>query len=128
MNPVPKEVEEMVAGLIGSFHRDNLNREKVAAEADPLANKLSRVFKDSSYRYFPMTNKKGQRVLFCYSVHRNVAGFFLGWRETHLRNGKVKRDMWLSRRVRKRCVEIARSRRDKLNARLAAKLPRGPLV
>lgn len=120
LQEAPKAVQEMFAGLLRSFHNDNMKAEERAAEKDPLAHKHSKVFKDSSYRYFQNTNGRGSRVLFCYSVHRNVAGFFLGWREIHTRK-KVKRDMWISRRVKKRCIEIARRRSEAFKRRLAAK-------
>jgi hypothetical protein len=84
------------------------------AKADPLAHKSTRVFDPGvspSYRYYGgKRNGKGQRVLFCYSVHRNAAGFFLGWRETYRKNGQVVRDRWVSRRVKARCIEIAKRR------------------
>jgi len=103
--------------LLRSFETMNNEREEAAAKRDPLANKASRLFGagvSPSYRYYGgKKNGKGQRVLFCYSVHRNVAGFFLGWRETYRKNGTVKRDRWVSRRVKARCIDIARSLAEK---------------
>lgn len=100
--------------LILSFNRMNNDREAEAAKRDPLGNKTTRVFDkgvSTSYRYYGgKRNGKGQRVLFCYSVHRNAAGFFLGWREVWMVNGTVKRDRWVSRRVKARCIEIAKRR------------------
>jgi hypothetical protein len=89
-------------------------RESERAKADPLSHKNTRVFDagvSASYRYYPAPkNGKGQKVWFCWSTHRNAAGFFLGWRETYRKNGTVKRDKWLSRRVKTRCKEIAKRR------------------
>jgi hypothetical protein len=100
--------------LIISFERSNNHREAEAAKRDPLAHKTTRVFDagvSTGYRYYGgKRNGKGQRVLFCYSVHRNTAGFFLGWRETYRKNGDVVRDRWVSRRVKARCIEIAKRR------------------
>lgn len=100
--------------LILSFNRMNNDRQAEAAKRDPLSNKLCRVFDpgvSTSYRYYTAPkNGKGQRVLFCWSSHRNAAGFFLGWREVYMKNGTVKRDRWLARRVKSRCAEIARRR------------------
>lgn len=102
-----KQIMKRLAPLFEEIAQmNNLHAER-EAKKDPLAHKLTRVMKDTAYRYFPNVDGRGSRVLFCYSSHRNVAGFFLGWRETHFKNGKVKRDMWLSRRSRKRCKEIA---------------------
>ncbi len=100
--------------LLHSFDQMNMEREQKAAKADPIKHKLSRVFDQgvsAAYRYYGgKKNGKGQRVLFCYSVHRNTAGFFLGWREVYMKNGTVKRDRWVSRRVKARCIEIAQRR------------------
>ena len=109
LNKIPEFRE-----LFASFAKMNNEREEAAAKANPLANKTSRLFAagvSAGYRYYGgKRNGKGQRVLFCYSVHRNVAGFFLGWREVYMKNGNVKRDRWVSRRVKARCMEIARRR------------------
>jgi hypothetical protein len=103
--------------LIQSFERMNNDREAAAAKRDPLANKLTRVFEpgvSTNYRYWgPVKNGKGQRVRFCWSSHRNAAGFFLGWRETWMKNGTVKRDQWASRRVKARVADLARSRYER---------------
>lgn len=64
----------------------------------------------------PAKNGKGQKVRFCWSSHRNAAGFFLGWRETWMKNGTVKRDRWYSRKVKARAADVARRRYEKANA------------
>lgn len=105
------------AELFRSFAQMNNEREATAAKADPVANKLTRVFDPGispNYRYYTAgVNGKSQRIVFCWSTHRNAAGFYLGWRETYRKNGDVKRDMWLARRVRSRCKDIALSRSTK---------------
>lgn len=106
--------------LILSFNRMNNDREAAAAKANPLANKTTRVFEpgvSTNYRYWgPVKNGKGQKVRFCWSSHRNAAGFFLGWRETWMKNGTVKRDQWLARRVKARAADVAKRRHDKASA------------
>lgn len=105
-----KELERMLGSLFSSSLSD-LARE---AKAAPLEHKLTRVMepgKSTRYRYWgSLINGKGQSVRFCWSVHRNAAGFFLGWRETVQKNGTVRRDRFLSRRSRLRCREIAHRR------------------
>lgn len=112
--------EPAIAALLRDFAKNDMEREETRAKANPLAHKLTRVFGagvSTNYRYYTApTNGKGQRVVFAYSVHRNVAGFFLGWRETYRKNGTVKRDMWLARRVRSRCKDIAKARAAKVAA------------
>lgn len=99
--------------LILGFNRMNNDREAEAAKRDPLANKTTRVFDpgvSTNYRYWPAgKNGKGQTVRFCWSVNRNAAGFYLGWREV-IGKKQTKRDRWLARRVKARCAEIAKRR------------------
>ena len=92
-----------------------IDAESKRAKADPLAHKLTRVMEDGkppSYRYWrgELTNGKGQRVRFCWTVHRNAAGFYLGFRETWRKNGNTVRDQFVSRRVKARCIDIAKQR------------------
>lgn len=103
--------------LILSFNRMNNDREANAAKSDPLSNKLCRVFDpgvSTNYRYWgPVKNGKGQKVRFCWASHRNAAGFFLGWRETWMKNGTIKRDRWYSRKVKARAADVAKRRYEK---------------
>ena len=108
------QIMQRLAPLFEDLERQHCSRLAEAAQRNPLANKLSRVFGagvSMNYRYFPAPkNGKGQRVWFCWSTHKNVAGFYLGWREVYMKNGTVKRDRWLSRRVKARCKEVAKRR------------------
>lgn len=106
----PRLVALWVAG-----QQHAIDAESSRAKADPLAHKLTRVMEDGkppSYRYWcrELTNGKGQRVRFCWTVHRNAAGFYLGWRETWRKDGRVVRDQFISRRVKARCIGIAGQR------------------
>lgn len=107
-----------IADLLRSFEQCNRERQADAAKRAPLANKLSRVFDagvSTNYRYYDSgKNGKGQRVAFCWSVNRNCAGFYLGWREVSMKNGTTRRDQWLARRTRSRCKDIARSRSERV--------------
>lgn len=103
------EIQELFA----DFSRMNREREEAAAKADPAKHKLSRVMENSRYRFWDGgKNGRGQTVRFCYSTHRNVAGYFLGWREIA---GKTvtKRDQWTARKTRSAVVDIARNRYNK---------------
>jgi hypothetical protein len=107
--------------LIQSFERMNNDREAAAAKLNPLANKTTRVFEpgvSTNYRYWgPVKNGKGQKVRFCWAVHRNAAGFFLGWRETWMKNGTTKRDRWYSRKVKARAADVAKRRYEAASRR-----------
>lgn len=115
MKELERRVQQILAPLIMDMERDSMKREEERAKAEPLANKMTRVFpaKKMDYRYWSGRDRRGSTVRFCYSSHRNVAGFFLGWRETWYKGGKVKRDKWISRRKRRRCVEVMKARFDR---------------
>lgn len=120
MQDAPREAQEMFANLVRGFHDDNNKAERAAAERDPKRHKLSRVFAGPgglNYHYtFGGMNGKKQRVYFCWSIHRNVAGYFLGWRQIKQANGVTKRDMWLARRSRKAVRAIANKRGAAMDA------------
>lgn len=55
------------------------------------------------------------RVRYCWAKHRNTAGYFLGWRETFDKNGKLKdRDQIVARKVKWRLKELQRKRNNAL--------------
>lgn len=113
-----KQLEEhgnrVLAEVWAQLQQDSNKHEAETAKADPLSNKLTRVFDPgvrANYRYWgPVKNGKGQKVRFCWSTRRNAAGFFLGWRETIMKNGTTKRDRWCSRRVKARVADVAKRR------------------
>lgn len=100
-------------------------REAEAAQASPKEHKLSRVFPEGSnlnYHYVEAGHDGyGRRIRFCYSIHRNVAGYFLSWREVWSRAASAgKRDKWSARRQRKAARELAQKRAERyLRARAA---------
>lgn len=118
MKEIERRVHQILGPLIVDLQRDSMKREEERAKADPLGNKYCKVFpaKQMGYRYWGGKDRRGSTVRFCYSSHRNVAGFFLGWRETWYRNGKIKRDKWISRRKRRRCAEVMKARFDRFLA------------
>jgi hypothetical protein len=72
-------------------------------------NKLSRLFaNNTNWLSWPAgTNARGQKVFFCYTTKRNVAGYFLGWREVRPKGSKNSRSSidyirtdWCARKVR----------------------------
>lgn len=90
------------------------------AKADPKKHKLSRVMEGRyGLNYYWLPSGKdglGRKVYFCWSKHRNVAGYFLTWREVYsIPRGKdkrqrVKRDQWVARKVKKRARALAEKR------------------
>lgn len=81
-------LEGMLAQMFGSDTRQRV-------KADPHNNRkvtFTDVGKDSR-RYREYINGKGQRVRFYRSCHRNIAGYFIIWREVTMKNGTIKNDM-----------------------------------
>lgn len=109
-----------IAELLHDMERASRERIARLAEADPAKHKKARVFPrgvPASYRYF-LAGKdgKGREVRFCYSVHRNVAGYFLGWREV-VGKTQTKRDGWLANRTKRRLIERGRARSQAFKAK-----------
>jgi hypothetical protein len=52
-------------------------------DRDPEAHKTTRLMENSNYRYWPAKRRTetGARVSFCYTTHRNRAGYYLSFRE-----------------------------------------------
>jgi len=119
LTPSP-ELQAALARISRSIIADDNKREAERAKADPKAHKLSRVIEGkhgTNYRYTSGgLDGKGRSVLFCWSLHRNVAGYFLGWREVYSKpRGKrgaytVKRDQWIARKAKWRAREVAHRR------------------
>jgi hypothetical protein len=107
--------------LFAEFEQDNRRRELEAAKADPKKHKLTKVFENrTNYRYYPGgKDGRGWEVRFCWSSHRNVAGYFLGWREViPPRKARTtlqfKRDQYVARKVKRRAEELALRRARRL--------------
>jgi hypothetical protein len=115
----------------------NNSIEREQAQADPKAHKLSKVMeKGANYDYYPAgKTKRGYTVSFCWTTKRNVAGYFLGWRQVskpatkaEAKRGMVstiKRDRWIARKSRKAAEVVAWTRSAKLLA-VSGREPYGP--
>ena len=74
--------------------RERLNAEAAAVARDPRAHRLTTVFdKPLTYTYWAVRGAR-TRTYWCASNHKNVAGYFLIWRQRHYRDGRVVRDKW----------------------------------
>lgn len=123
MKDAPKAVQDLFEQIMGRVQRTAQDRELARIRSDPKAHKLTRLMADgksTSYRYVPAgVDGWNRTVWFCWSCHRNAAGYFLGWREVTRRDGTGKRDQWVARRVRKRAKELAMRRANRFKARQA---------
>lgn len=100
---------EIIERIWRDVHRNMLAAEAIAAKRDPVAHKLTRVMeKPMTYRYYrQLGTRRGRIVRWCWTCHRNVAGYFLAWREVETKD-EVVRDRWIANRVRKRLQERSR--------------------
>lgn len=104
MKSLTQAVNRQVGGLLDAEARD-------AAKRDPLGNKASRKFEVLRWRYYDAgKNGKGQTIRFGWSTTKNIAGFFLTWREVRYVNGEGRRDMFSARRKRKAVKDLAHRR------------------
>ena len=98
---LPFEMLKMYADL----ERIGNDREEREAKADPHGWRKSRLFpKGASYRYY----KAGPGLRYCYSVHRNAAGYFLAWRERTMKGGRFTRDQYVPSKIKREVIEHAR--------------------
>jgi len=108
--------------------------EERAAKANPAKYKLSRTLAGgkpaSSRSWGTVKDKRGRTVKFCWSCHRNVAGYFVAWRqvETPIKRSRparpgevvstIKRDQWTARKTKRALEELQKRRTDRLRAKL----------
>ena len=120
------ELNEFMGRMLLEFQADQIDTMRERAKRDPVGNKMVKVFdKGPGYKYFRGcgTDGRGRTVQFCYSVHRNVAGYFLGWREMLTKKGGStwKRDKWVASRKKYRVIDIARNRTKAHRAKMETK-------
>ena len=113
-----RHVNRVLHGFLADMQAAQIERIK----ADPRAHRLTRIMADGKparYRYYPAgKNRRGQEVWFCWSSHRNAAGYFLCWRETWMRK-VTKRDQWDATPSKKDAIDLAQRRRDRFKEEMA---------
>jgi hypothetical protein len=107
---LPRGTREALAELWSDLQQAGMRADQDRAKADPVANKLTTVFSGPMrWLYFKPVRTRGRETRFCYSTTRNVAGYFLTWRE--IETGKrIRRDSFRASKRRKTVAEIARKR------------------
>jgi hypothetical protein len=116
LNRVQNEMNKRLAEMFADFDQSQNTIEAKRAKADPVKHKLSKVFDNASYRYFSgEKDGRGRDLRFCYSCHRNVAGYFLAWREV-IGKKEAKRDGWIANRRKQTLIDrqrkLAKQSRD----------------
>lgn len=117
---LPAEIQIMMLEM----QVERMERDKAAILADPIKHKLTLRFPEGSrlnWRYWEVRKTSGPRVRYCFSIERNLAGYFLGWRETLKRDGSGKRDQWIASKRRATVRERSRKRWQSHNSRVGGK-------
>lgn len=85
-------VQQLFAKMMNDINREENERTYAAAQKDPHAyrhNVLMERGKSTSYHYYQGKKTRTKNVRYCYSKHRNCAGYYLAWVETWTgRDGK----------------------------------------
>lgn len=114
---LPPEIESVMLRMQVDAHE----RQRAAVLANPARHKLTTHFPEGARmnsRYCRVDKAGFPVVRYCYSTERNLAGYFLGWRETIKRDGSGKRDQWIASKRRVVVREKAISRARAHNSRL----------
>lgn len=132
-NDWPIALQPLVAKMWSDIQQSSMEREEAAAKADPKAHKLSRVMaKGQRYVYTPAgKSARGATIRFCRSTQRNVAGYFVCWREVETPAKKkaknvgdlvstTKRDQWTAFKSKKSAIALCRRRAAAFRKRRSA--------
>lgn len=123
----PPEIQRVMLDL----QIDQMERDRKRVLADPVAHKLTLYFPEGSrgpnWRYVKVEKAGFPQVRYCYSTSRNLAGYFLGWRETINRDGSGKRDQWVASKRRETVRQKAHQRVEAHNRRVKPKPPKPPV-
>lgn len=112
MSRIEKEI--MLKTLNGELSYDAAQK----AMTDPAAFKVSPAMPDGrmvydAYVYWGKIKTPRMSIGYCWSKHKNIAGYYVAWREHYDSKGKViKRDQWAARKVKKKLkmLQLTRSK------------------
>ncbi len=89
MNEATRMINEIFADIL----RHEKEATERAAQENPKAYRNCQIMergKDTSYRYYAGPKTRSVETRYCYSKHRNVAGYYLSWVERIIRKGKLR--------------------------------------
>jgi hypothetical protein len=117
----PPEIQRLMLEM----QIESIERRRKAVLADPAKHKTTLEFPEDarmSSRYWGDIKTRGKRYRYCYSTERNLAGYFLCWREVwHEKKGIGERDMFTASKRRLTVREQARKRHEAHKAKLGKK-------
>lgn len=117
-------MSETTQKILNDMWRDirveSRKRQLEAIAKNPKAHKLTKIMgeRGSNYAYMPAgKDGRGRTIRYCWSKHRNAAGYFLGWREVWEKDGLTgKRDQFFARKVKRRAAELQSRRAERFKA------------
>lgn len=115
------EANQRIRHMHRRLDDDEEARIRCDIEAGRTAEKKTRLFRGGmSWRYWSGgKDGRGREVRFCYTVRRNVAGYFLGFREVRKADGSGFRDGWFAHKRRATVRDRARALAEKQRKRKA---------
>jgi hypothetical protein len=116
---LPREIQNLMLEM----QIEAIERRRKAVLADPIKHRATLEFPESAkmnWRYWQVKGKRGPRVRYCYSTERNLAGYFLCWREVwDAKAGVGKRDLFVASKRRTTVKAKALQRYKTHQARIA---------
>jgi hypothetical protein len=107
---------------------DQLQRSRRAVLADPVKHKATLHWPDNEdprWLYYEVKGKRGPVVRYGYTTNRNLAGYFLAFRETFdVKRGTGKRDQFVASKRRKTVADRALARFKAHKARIKVPPPK----
>jgi hypothetical protein len=105
---------------------ESLERQRRAVLADPVKHKATLHWpegEDPRWRYYEVKGKRGPLMRYCWTTNRNLAGYFLGFREViYTSKGTGKRDQFVASK-RRATVKAKALQRFKAHKARVAKVP-----
>lgn len=111
---LPASIRDLMSSMMNDIEQISRERIEQEAKANPKAyrdcNQMERG-KGTNFRYYvaPKDARPGTRVCFCYTKHRNVAGFYLSFTEVWKgRNGS--RSNWHGWETKQAAIDYCKER------------------
>ena len=128
-----ERIEKRLRPVLEAMELEAQERERKLVEADPKEHSLTKIMAGkSNYLAWPAKRIETKRIVdgqervhvsevtFCYATGRNIAGYFLAWRETmDLTSLRGKRDRWVSFKKRRVARDWAERARDIHNEKIS---------
>lgn len=121
--PIPAELQGIMGRMWQDIQQRAMKHEEEAAKTNPRKYRLSRTFpagaKLNRVMFPQVKDGRGSWVSFGYMTNRNIAGYYLAFRQIVYKDGRGKRDMWFASKSKKRVIDKSEARYKALSAKRA---------